>query len=198
MLEEQTMLSADQALKKLSDGNRAFLEAEQNRGDISQRIRLKTAREGQQPYAIVICCSDSRVIPEHIFQAGIGELFVIRVAGNVIDKHQLGSIEYAAAHLGCKLAVVLGHDRCGAVTAALHHDPDGYIKYITDSILLAAGEEKDEDRVCRLNVEHSVRQIESNLDIQKMEQEDGLRVVGAIYRVESGRVEFLQPEEEGK
>lgn len=191
MVTEERMLSAEQALKRLTEGNSAFLETERNRGDISKGIRLKTAREGQQPYAIVISCSDSRVIPEHIFQAGIGELFVIRVAGNVIDKHQLGSIEYAAAHLGCKLAVVLGHDRCGAVSAALHHDPDGYIKYITDEILLAAGEEQDENRVCRLNVEHSVRQIESNLDIQRMEQEEGLRVVGAIYRLESGRVEFV-------
>lgn len=191
MVTEERILSAEQALKRLAEGNRAFLETERNRGDISKGIRLKTAREGQLPYAIVISCSDSRVIPEHIFQAGIGELFVIRVAGNVIDRHQLGSIEYAAAHLGCKLAVVLGHDRCGAVSAALHHDPDGYIKYITDEILLAAGEEQDEDRVCRLNVEHSVRQIESNLDIQRMEQEEGLRVVGAIYRLESGRVEFV-------
>ena len=91
----------------------------------------------------MICCSDSRVLPESLFCAGIGELFVIRVAGNVIDNHQLGSIEYAAEHVGCPLILVLGHDRCGAVDAAIRHDPDGYIKFITDEIREAIGEERD-------------------------------------------------------
>ena len=130
------------------------------------------------------------MIPEAIFSAGIGELFVIRVAGNVIDDHQLGSIEYAAGHLGCKLVVVLGHDHCGAVDAAIHHDPDGYVKFITDEIRLAIGDERDDYRACCLNVRRSVRVIEESLDIQREEREHGLRVLGALYRLNTGKVEW--------
>lgn len=185
------MISANEALEKLKTGNARYLSSERPMGDVSLSLRRQTAAEGQTPYAIVICCSDSRVIPEAIFSAGIGDLFVIRVAGNVIDNHQLGSIEYAADHLGCKLIVVLGHDHCGAVDAALHHSPDGYIKFITDEILLAVGDERDPDRACRLNALHSVRQIEDNLDIRKMERERGLRAVAAVYHIGTGEVEFL-------
>ena len=95
-------LSADQALEKLKNGNTLYLISKIGSGDISPRRRLDTSDNGQQPYAIVITCSDSRVIPESIFGAGIGDLFVIRVAGNVMDDHQLGSVEYAASHLGVK------------------------------------------------------------------------------------------------
>ena len=104
-------LSAEEALQKLKDGNQRYLTAEANPGDVSPKIRQYTCENGQSPYAIVITCSDSRVIPESIFCAGIGELFIIRVAGNVMDKHQLGSVEYAADHLGTNLVVVLGHEQ---------------------------------------------------------------------------------------
>ena len=114
---------------------------------------------GKHPKAIVIACSDSRVIPEAIFNAGIGELFTIRVAGNVLDRHQLGSIEYAAAHLHCPLILVLGHTGCGAVSAALGGGGEGYIQYITDEILLAVGKERDPEKACRMNVQHAVEVI---------------------------------------
>ena len=127
-------ISAELAVKKLVEGNKLFLKSKSGTGDISPEKRKDTAENGQHPYAIIITCSDSRVIPESIFNAGIGDLFVIRVAGNVMDDHQLGSVEYAAHHLGVKLIVVLGHDHCGAVDAAVNHDPDGYIKFITDEI----------------------------------------------------------------
>ena len=113
-----TMISATEAKKKLIEGNQKYLDAKAGTGDISKALRLQTAEQGQHPYAIVITCSDSRVIPESIFSAGIGDLFVIRVAGNVLDNHQLGSIEYAAEHLGTKLIVMLGHTRCGAARSA--------------------------------------------------------------------------------
>ena len=183
-------ISAAEALKKLQDGNAAYLQTAHNPGDISGEIRLRTFRFGQHPYAIVVTCSDSRVVPEHIFSAGLGDLFVIRVAGNVIDDHQLGSIEYAADHLGCKLVVVLGHTHCGAVEAAIHHDPDGYIKFITDEIKLAIGDETEDRTCCLRNVQRSVSIIEHNLDIQKMEHDDGLKVVGALYDIETGEVTF--------
>ena len=103
------MIDAKEARQRLIEGNMKYLSADTAFGDVSPAIRRDTAQNGQHPYAIVITCSDSRVIPESIFSASIGELFVVRVAGNVIDDHQLGSIEYAADHLGTKLIVVLGH-----------------------------------------------------------------------------------------
>ena len=168
-----------------------YKHAENGSGDISRRIRLFTWTKGQSPYAIIVTCSDSRVIPENIFSAGIGELFVIRLAGNVIDDHQLGSIEYAAGHLGCRLVVVLGHTHCGAVDAAIHHEPEGYIKYITDEIKKAVGDETDPYKASCLNVRHSVREIEKSLCIHHIEEETGLWVVGAMYHIEDGSVEFL-------
>ncbi len=183
-------ISAREALEKLKEGNARYLDSCVNMGDISLKIRKKTCREGQHPYAVLIACADSRVIPESIFSAGIGELFVIRVAGNVIDDHQLGSIEYAVEHLGCQLVVVMGHTRCGAVGAAIRKEANGYIKYITDEIRAAIGEETDDFKASCLNVQRSVRLIEENLDIRAME-ERGLKVLGAVYHIEDGHVDFL-------
>jgi len=183
------MLSSSEALKKLKEGNALYVSADTFHSDVSSKTLEHFAKNGQEPYAIIITCSDSRVIPERIFHAAIGDLFTIRVAGNVIDDHQLGSIEYAAGHLGTKLVVVLGHTGCGAVHAAINHDPSGFIKYITDEIKRAIGKEKDDYKASLLNVEQSVRTIESSLEIQK-DEEEGLRVIGAIYRIEDGTVEF--------
>lgn len=182
-------VSAAEALKKLKEGNARYLTAATGNGDISLRKRSDTCTNGQQPYAIIIACSDSRVIPESIFSAGIGDLFVIRVAGNVMDDHQLGSVEYAASHLGVKLIVVLGHDHCGAVDAALHHDPEGYIRFITDEIKEAIGEEQDPYKACCLNVRHSMAIIEESFAIHQ-EEEHGLQVVGAVYHLAGGKVIF--------
>ena len=184
-------MPADQALQRLRDGNAAFVEAGTITADVSASARKRTLEQGQDPYAIVITCSDSRVIPEAIFNAGIGDLFVIRVAGNVIDDHQLGSIEYAAGHLGSNLVLVLGHDHCGAVDAAMNHDPEGYIKFITDDISQAIGNEQDEYTACKLNALHSAAVIESSLEIQH-DEELGLRVRAGLYHLESGRVEFFE------
>ena len=182
--------SAEDAKRRLIEGNRKYVDSRTASTDASEEV-LRASMQGQKPYAIIISCSDSRVIPEAIFSAGIGDLFVIRVAGNVIDSHQLGSVEYAAEHLGTGLIVVLGHDHCGAVDAALNHEPDGYIKYITDEIKKAIGSEKDEVKACCLNVQHSCERIESSLQIQYDEKKYGLKVVGALYHLESGIVEFL-------
>jgi carbonic anhydrase len=185
------MIPAEEAKKKLIEGNQKYLDAKAGIGDVSRAIRLKTAKEGQHPYAIVITCSDSRVVPESIFSAGIGELFTIRLAENVIDDHQLGSIEYAVEHLGTNLVVVLGHTGCGAVEAAIHHDPSGFIKYITDEIRLAIGEETDPYRASCLNVAHSVNQISHALDIDHLRHGNDPAVIGAIYHIDDGHVEFL-------
>ena len=174
--------TAEGAKKRLAEGNAKYVASRAASLDASEVV-LNESVHGQKPYAIIITCSDSRVIPEAIFSAGIGDLFVIRVAGNVIDKNQLGSIEYAAEHLGTELAVVLGHDHCGAVDAALHHQNSGYIKHITDVILKAVGDENDEKKACCLNVANSCRVIEESLD--------AVKVIGAMYHLETGKVEFL-------
>ena len=182
-------VSADRALEMLKEGNQKYLAAKTSLGDISLEKRRETCENGQQPYAVIVTCSDSRVLPESIFSAGIGDLFIIRVAGNVMDDHQLGSIEYAAEHLGIRLIVVLGHDHCGAVDAAINHDPDGYIKFITDEIKIAIGDEQDDYKACCLNVKRSVEVIESSFEIHR-EEEHGLKVIGALYRLDDGKVEF--------
>ena len=187
-------IPVSQAIQKLKEGNEKYLETLTGMGDVSKESRVRTYLHGQHPYAIIVTCSDSRVIPESIFSAGIGDLFVIRLAGNVIDDHQLGSIEYAAGHLGCRLIVVLGHTHCGAVDAAMNSDPEGYIKFITDEIKRAIGNEKDERRACEKNVWQSIRMIEHSLEIHHIEEDIGLKVVGAMYDIETGNVYFLQPE----
>ena len=185
------IMTPQAAISRLQMGNKRYTASIQCIGDTSQGQREKTLSEGQRPYAVIVTCSDSRVIPESIFSAGIGDLFVIRIAGNVMDDHQLGSIEYAVEHLGCSLVVVLGHTHCGAVDAAMNHEPNGYIKFITDEIIKAIGDETDEYRACCLNVLHSKAVIEASLQIQKDESEYGLKVIGAMYRLEDGTVEFL-------
>lgn len=182
--------TAEDAKRKLIEGNQKYVMSRAASIDASEEV-LKLSTRGQKPYAVIVTCSDSRVIPEAIFSAGVGDLFVIRVAGNVIDSHQLGSIEYAAEHLGTGLIVVLGHDRCGAVEAALKHQSEGYIKFITDEILKAIGGEKDETKACCLNIKHSCKVIKDSLKIKNDENDCGLKVVGALYHLESGRVEFL-------
>jgi carbonic anhydrase len=178
-------------IEHLCAGNRRYLAGEAA-GDVSAAIRLETAENGQHPKAIVIACSDSRVIPEAVFSAGIGELFVIRVAGNVLDNHQLGSIEYAAAHLDCRMIIVLGHTGCGAVHAALAGEVDGFTQYITDEILLAVGDEKDEERACRLNVQHAVETIRREFAAHPEIPSAELDVVGAVYDIATGAVRWLE------
>ena len=170
-------------INKLNDGNSQYLLT------TDKTLLQETTEKGQHPYAIVICCSDSRVIAEQIFSASVGDLFVIRVAGNVLDNHQMGSIEYAAAHLGCKLVLMLGHTHCGAVDAALHGHSNGYISYITEDILEAVGEERDPVKAAKLNVIHGVRRIQKEFaehpEIEKID------VRGALYDIEHGTVEWL-------
>ena len=168
---------------RLEAGNKKYIE-------IVDKRRLKaTADNGQQPFAIVICCSDSRVIPEQIFGAEIGDIFVIRIAGNVLDRHQLGSIEYAAGHLDCNHIIVLGHTGCGAVTAALSGGGDGFIQYITDDILEAVGSERDPYKACCMNVEHSVERLRKEFD--EHPEIGGVVIEGALYDIRSGEVQWL-------
>ncbi len=169
-------------IQKLINGNRFF------RDESDPELRIETARNGQHPYAVVISCSDSRVIPEAIFHAGIGELFVIRVAGNVLGTHALGSIAYAVEHLGCKEIVVLGHTGCGAVSAALSHESEGLIAELISDIRSAIGDETDPLQACEKNVRHwanHIRQVFSD----QIKQDINVR--GAVYELESGDVRWV-------
>ena len=182
-------MTADESLTLLKKGNNSYLNTEKMQGDVSPEIRQDTALNGQNPYAIIIACSDSRVIPEAIFSAGIGDLFTIRVAGNVIDDHQLGSVEYAAAHLHCPLTVVLGHTHCGAVGAAISGNAEGYIASITDEIKKAIGDEKDDLKASELNVRRNVFLIQKAF--QEHSELSSMKVIGAVYDIETGKVEWL-------
>ena len=173
----------DERIARLLAGNSRYCRTS------DAALRERTAVHGQQPWAIVIACADSRVIPEEIFDASLGELFVIRVAGNVLDNHQLGSIEYAAAHLGCPLVIVLGHTRCGAVGATLHGESDGFIRYITDEIAAAIGEERDPLRACEKNVLHAVGRIRHEFAAHP--EIENVSVRGAVYDVLDGSVRFV-------
>ena len=190
-VDEIENLSSDEALARLKAGNERYLRARTSTSNISPELRAQTAAEGQHPYAIVLACSDSRVIPEAIFSADIGDLFVIRVAGNIVDNHQMGSIEYADEHLGCHLVVVLGHTGCGAVEAAMHHELTGNVKFIGDEIALAIDGEKDEAAATLKNIEHSVQKIKDRRDVLLEGEEFDLRIVGALYHTDTGLVEFL-------
>src|ERR1700755_2071562 len=116
--EHPAAVSPDTALAKLKEGNARFVASEVSSGKPNGAKRLANAK-AQHPFAIVVACADSRTAPEIVFDANIGDLFVVRTAGNVVDDHTLGSIEYAVDHLGSRLVVVMGHQRCGAVTAAV-------------------------------------------------------------------------------
>ena len=183
----------EKVFERLKRGNEIYVEKEHITGDISKEIRKKTTEEGQHPYAIVITCSDSRVIPEAIFDAGIGELFVIRVAGNVLDNHQLGSIEYAFSHLDANVIVLLGHTKCGAIEAAKssHGATDKFIKYIIEDINEAIGDEKDDYKATVLNVKHGVNIISTAFHDHPDIEDGELDVLGAVYDIETGVVTWV-------
>ena len=180
---KENLTQALSALERLKQGNNEYLKADKCAGDVSLEKRQDTYENGQHPYAVVVSCADSRVIPEAIFSCGIGEIFVIRVAGNVVGNFELGSIEYAVEHLGCRLVLVMGHTGCGAVNAALSAN-HGLVAHITDEISRAIGDERDTTKASWLNVKQSVNKVKEQI------KADGLVVIGALYHTESGAVEF--------
>jgi carbonic anhydrase len=169
-----------------------YLNEKQNPGEIGLEIRHDTAVNGQHPYSVIVTCSDSRVSPEHIFSAGIGELFVIRTAGNVIGTFELGSIEYGVEHLGAKVVVVMGHSHCGAVAAALEGGAEGNIEAIVKEIKEGIGREKDAGNAENLNIRHSVDVIMGSEIIKKLVDEKKVIVIGAKYDIYTGAVEFFK------
>lgn len=197
--ETQTELSAQAALERLRRGNEAYLSSHVNTGDISTGAVARLFAEGQAPYACIVTCADSRVVPEHIFMAGLGELFCCRSAGNVVGSMGLASVLYAAEHLGCKLVLVLGHTHCGAVESGMElaaapdgaPDLQGAIRPLAERVMAAIGDERDPYAAALLNAQASARRIAQDPGIAHLVETAGLAVRTAIYHTHSGEVEFL-------
>ena len=198
--------SADEALARLIDGNRRFLRGEA-RSAAFRRDTLADLAKAQRPYATILGCSDSRVPPEWIFDTGLGELFVIRVAGNVLSPEVAGSLQYAGSYLQTPLFVVLGHEGCGAVAAALatKHEGEQFrsrVQLLLASIVPGLPEfdsqvtpDEQLSRAVEGNVRWTVRQILDSPEGQARVAEGRLKIVGAVYEIETGRVRFLPPDE---
>lgn len=185
-------ISGEQAKQRLLDGNKRYVSSNTNDGDISSDIRMDTFTNGQHPYAIVVCCADSRVVPEHIFMTGIGEIFVIRVAGNIISRSQIGSIEYAADHLGCHLVMIMGHTACGAIDSAINHEVTGYTKFLTDEIKRMIGGERDPYKATCINARAGAKLVDLYLKPAERGPQKELLVVPCVYHTDSGEVEIIQ------
>jgi carbonic anhydrase len=201
-LEAGSNISTETALKKLLDGNRCFV---QNKLKIKEKSTASVRRglaSGQHPYAVILSCSDSRVPPEVIFDKGLGELFVVRDAGNVVSPVVLGSIEYGVQHLGARLIMVLGHSQCGAVKAALDStgredsNVKAIIEKITPCVKLARRQTKDKSRLLDaaidLNIKRSAQMLtrESPL-IDKLVHSGKVRIVCAKYDLKGGTVSLF-------
>jgi carbonic anhydrase len=201
-LSDEPAISADEALRRLTDGNERFLRGEQRRPGVPRESLAELAR-GQRPFATVLGCSDSRVPPEWVFDAGLGELFVVRVAGNVLSPEVAGSLQYAGEHLRTPLFLVLGHEGCGAVDAALKAKLQGVqqrsrIQRLVDSIVPALVDvdpalppEQRLARAVESNVRWTVRSILETPEGQARVAEGRMKCVGAIYELQPGRVRWL-------
>jgi carbonic anhydrase len=206
------MISADRALKRLREGNQAFASGLQLQQRIPSLTRRAELVEGQTPFAIILGCSDSRVPAEIVFNQGLGDLFVIRVAGNIVAPSLVGSVEFAAYKLGTRLVVVMGHSDCGAVQAtvdALEHPDDpltsnlhSIVDRIRPSVLSLLETELRRDhkalvhQAVRANVRASVSHLRHGSELlETLIAEEGLRVVGAEYSLETGLVDFFEGED---
>jgi carbonic anhydrase len=182
-------ISSQDALDRLIEGNEQFLRGMEFSGDITPERRMDAAENGQHPYAAIVSCSDSRVIPEAIFSAGIGDLFVIRTAGNIVDDvNTMGSLMYAVKHMGCNLVVVMGHTSCGAVTEAVTRYYTEHDIEIINRIIDEIGGERNIDRAAKLSVVRSVRIIREDIG-----DCPGLKVMGAMYDIRTGKADFFDP-----
>jgi carbonic anhydrase len=197
-----TPLTADDALARLMAGNERFLRGEARQPAFKPE-HLADIAKGQRPFATLLGCADSRVSPEHIFDVGLGELFVIRVAGNVLSAEIVGSLQYAVAHLKTPLVVVLGHEGCGAVRAAMEVKYHGgqhlsRIQRLVDTIVPGLPEfdgsvppDVFELRAVESNVRWTMQQVLDSPEGRVRQAEGKVKLAGAIYEIETGRVRLL-------
>ncbi|HQW25240.1 MAG TPA: carbonic anhydrase [Saprospiraceae bacterium] len=190
-------------LEALKAGNQRFMSGHPVHPHETLK-RLRDLKKGQYPHTVVVSCSDSRVPPELIFDQGLGDIFSVRTAGNVIGDYELGSIEYAVEHLGCKLVVVLGHEECGALKAYLGHR-DGEISsdHIMSIVTYLENEEEEQalemsenmslDSAVQANIKHGVKLLQSSEPILRHLAEKGeVKIVGALYNLDNGEVTFME------
>ena len=202
------MISAQQALERLREGNRRFVSGVRSVDALMGQTQRKELVAGQYPFAVILGCSDSRVPVEIVFDQGLGDLFVIRVAGNIVAASQIGSVEFAAEQFGTRLVVVLGHSRCGAVQATVDElqrpteNQSRNLRSIVDHIrpavegLLTTDLRRDPEALVQQAVRANVRVSANSLRhgsgvLQELIQRQGLRVVGAEYSLETGAVDFF-------
>ena len=214
-------LNPEQALRRLVAGNKRFSNGLRSIDSIaSEQRREQLAREGQSPFAIVLTCSDSRVPAEVVFDAGLGDLFVVRVAGNIIAPSLVASIEFAALSFGTPICVVMGHSRCGAIQGAVsgvmrkHNSLTGNLDILLKEIEPAAigalssiklenpgadtveSMDKIVDKAIQLNVLHSIRQLKSaSPHLRELVAAGNFKIVGAVYDISEGTVSFMEPED---
>lgn len=201
-LDADEMGGAATAAEELNEGNAQYLKGSANM-DVTSDLREELVN-GQKPHTIVITCSDSRVPPELIFNADLGELFTIRTAGNVVGEYEVGSVEYAADHLGSQLVVVMGHSSCGAVGAAVEGHAHGNIESIVHEIVPSVEEakktESDEEAIADLaedlNVANTIKRLRESSIIKELEESGKLKIVGAKYDIETGEVTYFEEESE--
>lgn len=209
------MVPALDALARLQEGNARFVSGVESRRQLSSEARRNELVERQEPFAIILGCSDSRAPAEIVFDQGLGDLFVIRVAGNIVSPSQVGSVEFAAERFGTRLVVVLGHSSCGAVTATLEElerPPDRRspnLRPIVDRIRpavegLLESEAADDrktllERAIRANIRASADHLRHASSIlEQLIQSNGLLVVGAEYSLETGRIDFFDGAPDGR
>ena len=186
-------MNANQIQERLKEGNKRYVSDLENPS--SDKELRGSLTGGQQPFAIVLSCADSRVVPEMIFDCNIGELFVVRVAGNIANKSSIASIEYAVAHLNCKMILVLGHESCGAVTAAVNGGDNGpNLNHLTNHIANAvhAGQGKELADVIKINAADNAKALASNSQIiGDAVVNNSVVIKSAYYNLGSGVVDFI-------
>ncbi|MGH8091726.1 MAG: carbonic anhydrase [Rudaea sp.] len=202
------MISASEALERLREGNRRFVADDCNGGQQAGKNRRRELAEGQEPFATILGCSDSRVPAEIIFDQGLGDLFVIRVAGNIIAPSLVGSVEFAAARFGTPLVVVLGHTQCGAIAATVEEltqhggaqspNLQSIVNRVRPSVLPLMNTELRHDlhalsrEAVRANIRASTNHLRHGSELmENLIEEKGFRVVGAEYSLETGVVDFF-------
>ncbi|WP_282208845.1 carbonic anhydrase [Parvibacter caecicola] len=178
------------AMARLKEGNRIYVEALDHKRDLSPERIQDLFENGQQPFATLITCADSRVVPEHIFMAGLGELFVIRVAGNVVGPIEAASAIYACEHLHTRLLLVLGHTHCGAIKAALDGEA-GPVAAVTNLIAEVVAGAADPYEASLLNVQAALDELRAQPALRQLEEAGALQLAGAIYHTHCGVVDFL-------
>ena len=189
------------ALDRLMAGNQRFVDAQMQHPDQDPDHRLKLSSQGQQPFATILTCSDSRLPPELLFDQGLGDLFVARVAGNIVDPALLGSVEYAVGHLKTPLIVVIGHEKCGAVEATLesiqhHQTPHGDIAALVTAITpaVAVAEQRPGDlldNTIRANAEQSLDAIKKSSELTGPLAAGQLKAIAAYYSIDDGRISLI-------